>query len=207
MTADSVLHRSLSVLVAAALLAASPALAAPPPPPTLSFPKAVTAEPQNRDGAALTFTTNAEDWKGKTVPVECDPASGSFFPLGKTRVTCTATDRREESTTGSFVANVERLVRPREGATVSALLPLRFAWYPVPRARFYNVQLWRRSGDDWKKVASLFPSRARAVLDPSWNYAGRRHRLVPGVTYAWYAWPWRGVGYGALMGRNFFAVR
>jgi hypothetical protein len=205
MTEGAVLPRSLAVLVVGSLFAASPALADPPPPPSLSVPKALTAEPQSRDGATLTFTTHAEDWKGKTVPVECDPASGSLFPLGKTRVTCTATDRREESTTGSFVAKVERLVSPGEGATLSALASLRFAWYPVRRARFYNVQLWRRSGDDWKKVASLFPSRARAVLDRRWKYAGRRHRLVPG-SYAWYAWPWRGAGYGPLMGRNFFAV-
>src|SRR3954449_961297 len=200
------LRLSLAVLVACALVAASSALADPPSPPTLSVPKGVTAEPQGRDGALVAFTTNAEDWKGKPVPVACNPASGSLFPLGKTRVTCTATDRREVSTTGSFVANIERLFSPKEGATVHALHPLRLAWYPIDKARFYNVQLWRRSGEDWRKVASLFPARAHVVIDPRWTYAGRRHRLVPGGTYAWYAWPWRGASYGALLARNFFAV-
>jgi hypothetical protein len=200
------LPRFVGLLAAGLLFAATPALADPPPAPVLSVPGVVTSESQSRAGARVSFSTSGTDWRGQPVPVACEPVSGSLFPLGQTRVVCTATDRRHQSTTESFPLTVEHLYRPGEGATVPALRRRPFAWYPVEGARYYNLQLWRQSQGGWKKIASVFPSRERFVLEPSWVHQGRRYRLAEG-SYRWFAWPWLGSHYGPLLGRNTFFVR
>jgi hypothetical protein len=43
-------------------------------------------------GATVTFATSASDLVDGSDPVSCDHPSGSFFPVGNTIVTCTATD-------------------------------------------------------------------------------------------------------------------
>ncbi|MEV1067061.1 HYR domain-containing protein [Streptomyces sp. NPDC050263] len=52
-----------------------------------------TAEATGPDGAVITYPATATDIVDGVVPVVCKPPSGSTFPLGKTTVTCTATDR------------------------------------------------------------------------------------------------------------------
>lgn len=198
--------RRFALLPASLLLAATPALAAPPPPPTLVVPAAVTAEPQNETGANVAFRVSAADWKGRPVPVACQPSSGSLFPLSRSRVSCAATDRREQTTTASFAVTVEHLYRPREHASVARLRRLRFAWYPAAGARFYNVQLWRKTEESWRKIASVFPAQERFLLERSWLHKGHRYRLVKG-SYRWYAWPWLGSRYGPALGSNAFVVR
>lgn len=199
-------RRLVALLPAGVFLAATPAFADPPPPPTLAVPAAVTAEPQNETGATVAFRVSATDWKGRPVPVACQPSPGSLFRLGKTRVSCAATDRRKRMTTASFAVTVEHLYRPREQASVPRLRKLRFAWYPAAGARLYNLQLWRKTGESWRKVASVFPARERFLLERSWLYEGHRYRLVKG-SYRWYAWPWLGSRYGPMLGSNSFLVR
>jgi hypothetical protein len=200
------LLRFIGVLSAGLLFVPSSALADPPGPPALTTPVSVTAEPASRGGASVVFESSAVDWKGRAVPVGCQPASGTLFPLGRTRVSCTAIDRRHERTIKSFPLTVEHLYLPQEGAALRAQHPLRFAWYRSRPARLYNVQLWRQSAQGWKKIASVFPTRPRFVLEPSWSYQGRRYRLGQGF-YFWYVWPWLGSRYGVMLGRNAFAVR
>ena len=62
--------------------------------PVLTVPtEPVTAVASAEDGAtAVTFSATAQDSAGHPVPVVCDPASGSQFPIGDTDVQCTATD-------------------------------------------------------------------------------------------------------------------
>ena len=50
----------------------------------------------------MTYSASATDWRGRPVVVSCEPTSGAVFPLGRTTVTCSATDRRDSRTTGSF---------------------------------------------------------------------------------------------------------
>ncbi|MCB0968266.1 MAG: ExeM/NucH family extracellular endonuclease [Ilumatobacter sp.] len=85
--------------------------------PTLTVPSAVsaTAAP-GESGAVVTFVVSADD---PEVPsgtlaevvldpsaIECTPASGSFFEIGDTTVTCTATDDAGNIATESFVVTV-----------------------------------------------------------------------------------------------------
>ncbi len=59
-------------------------------PPEITTPGLVTAEATSASGASVTFSVSAS--AGETsVPVDCDPESGSIFPLGATTVTCSAT--------------------------------------------------------------------------------------------------------------------
>ena len=58
-------------------------------------------------GGAVSFATCASDLVDGTDPVVCDHASGSFFPVGKTVVRCSATDRHlNASPTASFIVDV-----------------------------------------------------------------------------------------------------
>ncbi|MEV5987440.1 VWA domain-containing protein [Streptomyces sp. NPDC052051] len=51
-----------------------------------------TVEATDGNGTVIDFTATAKDAVDGTLPVTCDPASGSRFPVGTTKVTCTATD-------------------------------------------------------------------------------------------------------------------
>ena len=56
-------------------------------------PTPITAAGTSVSGANVTFTPpRSVDEDAATVPVVCDHASGSVFPIGTTKVTCTATD-------------------------------------------------------------------------------------------------------------------
>jgi hypothetical protein len=85
------------------------------------------------------------------------------------------------------------LVAPREGARVRGGVMLR--WRAVPKASYYNVQLWLRG----TKVLTIWPG----------GQSLRVPHLGPG-SYSWYVWP--GIGprsrhrYGALLGRGTFIV-
>jgi hypothetical protein len=87
--------------------------APPPVPPTLTLPGDMTAEAKSPAGAAISFRAVATDWKGRAVPVKCEPASGAEFALGRTVVGCEATDRRHKTTTGSFAVVVRDTTPPR----------------------------------------------------------------------------------------------
>ena len=85
------------------------------------------------------------------------------------------------------------LLAPREAAHVGVGATLR--WRSVPKASYYNVQLWLRG----KKVLTTWPAVPRLSLP----------RLSPG-TYTWYVWPGLGPAlehrYGALIGKSTFVV-
>lgn len=60
-------------------------------------------------GATASWTDpTASDAHDASVPVTCSPASGSTFPVGTTRVTCTATDASGNSSSGGFDVTVTR---------------------------------------------------------------------------------------------------
>jgi hypothetical protein len=93
---------------------------------------------------------------------------------------------------------------PKAGVVVHA--PPHLAWAKVPKATFYNVQLFF-SG---RKILSAWPSAAGLGLKRSWSYEGRSFRLKTG-TYHWYVWPGFGPRsksrYGKLLGQSGFTVR
>ncbi len=60
--------------------------------PTLDLPDDIEVTASGPDGAVVTYEATAQDSVGGDVPVDCQPPSGSLFPVGTTVVTCTATD-------------------------------------------------------------------------------------------------------------------
>lgn len=77
------------------------------PPVIENTPADATVEAAGPSGATYTYTnpTASDDTDG-SVPVGCEPASGSTFPLGDTTVTCTATDKAGNKATATFVVHV-----------------------------------------------------------------------------------------------------
>jgi hypothetical protein len=61
-------------------------------PPTLNCPGNLVVTAQGVDGAMVDWIVTATDDCDTNVTVECEPPSGSFFPVGTSAVHCTATD-------------------------------------------------------------------------------------------------------------------
>jgi Bacterial Ig-like domain len=122
------------------------------------------------------------------------------------RYTVVSYDRAGNASVGvSTVVPASALLRsPSDGAI--ARTPPHLLWEAVPRARFYNVQLYYGS----HKVLSTWPRRPRVRLGKRWSYAGGRFTLKAGV-YRWYVWPAFGprarIRYGQLLGQATFRVR
>ncbi len=85
-----------------------------------------------------------------------------------------------------------------------ALLPI-LRWKRVPKATYYNVQIFRGK----KKVLSAWPTSTDYKVKASWRYDGHSYRLTAG-TYHWYVWPGYGrrarARYGKLIRSTTFAI-
>jgi hypothetical protein len=119
--------------------------------------------------------------------------------------TVTAVDKagnRASSTVDAVAATP--LSAPAAGSVVHA--PPVLLWTPVPRATYYNVQLYRGR----QKILSAWPRHPRYALSRTWTFAGRTYRLSPGL-YKWLVWPGQGPRtagrYGPLLGQSTFTVR
>jgi HYR domain len=76
-----------------------------PPQLTGAAARIVRAPRQSR-GARVSFTVSAHDDVDGALPATCTPRSGSRFKLGKTRVTCSATDSGGNTATARFTVTV-----------------------------------------------------------------------------------------------------
>ena len=77
--------------------------------PTLS--SAVVRTPRAPRGVKrvrVTYAVSARDEIDGAVPVSCSPRSGTRFRIGRTAVTCSATDASGNTRTGSFTITVRR---------------------------------------------------------------------------------------------------
>ncbi len=75
----------------------------------LVVPNDITVEATSPAGAMVTYSASAT---GNEVPVACNPASGSTFPLGTTTVVCTATDEVGNTGSASFRVTVQDTTPP-----------------------------------------------------------------------------------------------
>jgi hypothetical protein len=102
--------------------------------PTLKLPSDITAEATSADGVEVSYTATATDAVDGSVPVTCDPASGSTFPLGTTTVNCSATDAAGNEATGSFNVIVQDTTKPEIQVTSSISNGQEFYFGDVPGA-------------------------------------------------------------------------
>jgi ribosomal protein L35AE/L33A len=95
------------------------------------------------------------------------------------------------------------LLSPLNGARLTA--PPLLRWRSVPRARFYNVQLYLAG----RKILSFHPSKPQYKLHRQWTYQGRKYRLRKGA-YTWLVWPAFGTKrrpqFGAMLGQSTFRM-
>jgi hypothetical protein len=95
------------------------------------------------------------------------------------------------------------LTGPLNGARLA--VPPLLSWTEVPKATYYNVQLFR----DGKKILTAWPAGESLRLARVWKFDGKRQRLSPG-RYRWYVWPGYGPRsqsrYGKLLGTRTFVV-
>jgi HYR domain len=76
-------------------------------PPTLALPSNIDkVEATGPGGAPVSFTATAWDIVDGAVPVVCNPASGSTFPLATTALSCSSTDAHGNTAAGSFTIQV-----------------------------------------------------------------------------------------------------
>jgi hypothetical protein len=111
---------------------------------------------------------------------------------------------RSMNVTPGSTASSDRLLAPRANAKLRK--PPLLRWREVRKARYYNVQVFRKG----KKILSAWPSKPHYQLRRTWRYRGRRHRLAD-ATYHWYLWAGYGKRsahhYGNLLGQRSFVVR
>jgi hypothetical protein len=81
------------------------------------------------------------------------------------------------------------LLAPADGATLRAKKPQLFRWRAIPKASYYNIQLWHGG----RKLLTSWPRKPAFRLRASWKRGGHRYRLTSGA-YTWYIWP----GFGPL---------
>jgi hypothetical protein len=81
-------------------------------PPVLNLPANITAEAAGPNGAIVNYAATAIDDQDGAVPVICDHASGSVFPLAVTTVQCTAADSHGNVAHGSFTVTVRDTTPP-----------------------------------------------------------------------------------------------
>jgi hypothetical protein len=97
-----------------------------------------------------------------------------------------------------------RLLSPAAGASLGA--PPALSWTAIPKATYYNVQLFKGR----TKILSAWPTKPGFQLKHTWRYRGHRRRLTHG-TYRWYVWPGFGTRkaarYGHQVGTAIFTLR
>lgn len=78
-------------------------------PPTIKGAKNRTVRvPHRAKRARIKYSVTAEDDVDSNVPVTCRPRSGSRFRVGRTRVTCSATDTSANTSKATFTVTVRR---------------------------------------------------------------------------------------------------
>jgi HYR domain len=80
--------------------------------PVVTVPQDVTVDATSSGGAAYAFTATAKDNVDGDITPSCEPASGSSFPFGPTRVTCTATDKAGIPGSAAFTVTVQDKTAP-----------------------------------------------------------------------------------------------
>ncbi|NWK06803.1 HYR domain-containing protein, partial [Marine Group I thaumarchaeote] len=93
-----------------------------PNPPVVTPPSNIIVQTTNQQGTIVTFSNGtATDNVGITGGPNCEPISGSMFPIGVTTVTCVAYDTSSNVGTASFTVTVNL-----EGASESSAPPVTY---------------------------------------------------------------------------------
>lgn len=81
--------------------------------PLIIIPSNLVVRPSNNSGAFVNYSVKAIDNVDGVVSPECGPIAGSFFPIGDTTVTCSASDLAANRASKSFMVTVESVIPSR----------------------------------------------------------------------------------------------
>ena len=76
-------------------------------PPLIAYTEVQVEEATSSRGAIVNLEVSAQSPNGDPVPVSCSPESGSQFPMGSTRVSCSATNSFGTTTASIYVLVVD----------------------------------------------------------------------------------------------------
>jgi len=147
--------------------------------PVLSLPANITTPATSTSGEEVTYTSpTATDAVDGTVPVSCEPASGSTFPLGKTIVRCSATDSSGNEAGGSFEVNVlyswSGLVQPINGGTTLNTTSDDTSLFKLGSTIPVRFELTGASADITNATASISAARVSASIQSGAVSEGRQ---------------------------------
>jgi hypothetical protein len=77
-------------------------------PPVITGVSRVVHVAKGKKSIRVRYAVSAKDAVDGSMPATCTPASGTTFKIGRTRVTCTATDSSANTATAGFTITVER---------------------------------------------------------------------------------------------------
>lgn len=81
-------------------------------PPQIQLPPNMTVEAVGSSGAPASFAVTANDDSDPAPRISCSHASGSTFGIGTTEISCSATDRSGNSSSGTFSVTVRDTTSP-----------------------------------------------------------------------------------------------
>jgi hypothetical protein len=116
----------------------------------------------------------------------------------RARVRGTCVDRAGNRASRFFVFKYqEPLLSPRSGRR--AWRPL-LNWVSVPRARYYNVQVWKNG----RAILNRWPRYSQLRMPRTWVHEGLRYWMSTPGRYDWYVWPRFYGRYGRMVGHRYF---
>ncbi len=141
----------------------------------------------------MSFVVRAIDVVDPSPTLSCSPASGATFPIGGTLVSCTATDRAGNTSSGAFVVSVigakaqmERLFQEviaastlttTQKASLTRLLQAALTAFN-PESRAHNCTAWSLVGLFELYVSALRGNGIEPALADRWLADARRIRSV-----------------------------
>jgi hypothetical protein len=151
------------------------------PPTIVNLPANMTVPSTTPTGAIVNWPPpTATDLVDVTVDVFCVPTSGSFFPLGKTPVTCTATDAHGNRARESFSVTVVDGLPP----VVTVTLNPGVLWPPDHRMIPIAVTVTTQDGDPHPSCAIFSVTSNQPVngtgdgdTDVDWGFNGLNLKL------------------------------
>jgi hypothetical protein len=185
----------------------TPGLGPDPASVVFTGPGTAFVDGQVENGVRYAYEVRVEDPAGNahsetvTAVPEAPPAD---LGLGAGEATGTA-PAGGEADTPAVKRNRPRLLAPAAGAVFPFGARPLLRWTPVPKADYYNLQLFRDG-----KILTTWPSRPRYRLELRWRFGGERQRLLAG-DYRWIVWPGFGTrtkaDYGRRIGRREFEIK
>jgi hypothetical protein len=110
----------------------------------------------------------AVDYADSSVPVACAPAAGSLFPVGWTKVTCTATSSHHDTRSLSFYVRVLGRLRPPGVSNLTAEArgrAIALRWLAPRSSDISAVKVTRRPGLTGAGASVVYTGRGSTFID------------------------------------------